>query len=79
MENMEKYNKAFLSIFNIDEIELNDSFVIGKTHNWDSIRHLSLMTTIEDEFEIMLESEDILDFKSYNAGKDILAKYGIII
>ncbi len=77
MDSLLKYNKAFISIFNVEESVLNDDFVVGKSNNWDSIRHLSLMTAIEDEFDIMFDSEDILDFKSYSIGKQIMAKYEI--
>ncbi len=77
MDSLLKYNKAFISVFNVEESVLNSDFVVGKSNNWDSIRHLSLMTAIEDEFDIMFDSEDILDFKSYSIGKQILAKYEI--
>ena len=51
MDSLLKYNKAFISVFNVEESVLNNDFVVGKSNNWDSIRHLSLMTAIEDEFD----------------------------
>ena len=35
--------------------------------------------TIEDEFDIMMDTDDIIDFSSYEKGKEILAKddYGV--
>jgi acyl carrier protein len=48
-------------------------------HQWDSITHLNLVTNIEEEFDVMFETEDILEFKSYEKGKEILKKYDIEI
>jgi len=40
---------------------------------------LSLVTAVEDAFDIMLDAEDILDFKSFVKAKEINAKYGITL
>jgi len=77
MINLNKYNKVFASVFEVEEKELNDDFKVGNVDNWDSITQLSLVSDLEDEFDIMIDSEDILGFRSYNEGKEILAKYEI--
>ncbi len=77
MTNLERYQKAFISVFNVSTEELDENFEAGKVKKWDSIMHLSLCTAIEDEFDIMFDSEDMLDLKSFNKGKEILAKYEI--
>lgn len=77
MNNLEKYNNAFVEAFQANLDELNDEFAAGKVKNWDSIRHLNLITLIEDAFDIMLDSEDLLALRSYTIGFEILAKYGI--
>lgn len=46
---------------------------------WDSVGHMSLMASLEDAFDIILEMEDILDFSSYEAGIRILSGYGIAL
>ncbi|MCA1745994.1 MAG: acyl carrier protein [Bacteroidales bacterium] len=77
MTNIEKYNEVFKSTFNVEDSALNGDLAAGRTDKWDSITHLSLVTNIEDEFEIMLDSEDILEFRSYEGGKLILRKYDV--
>jgi acyl carrier protein len=79
MSNLEKYNNAFNSTFNIKVEEMNEVIDNNSVSGWDSISQLRLVTAIEDEFSIMLETEDILDFKSYLGGKEILKKYDIIL
>ena len=76
MNNIEKLNNIFKEVFAVDEAslpELNKDNVDG----WDSVHQLSLTSAIEDEFDIMLDAEDILEFTSYENAKTILAKYEI--
>lgn len=77
MNNLEKFNSIFAETFNVDTSLLNDDFGIETVTNWDSVTQLSLVTAIEDEFNIMLDTDDILDFKTYSIAKDILKKYQI--
>ncbi len=77
MKNIEKYNNAFKETFNVDEEELGPEFEASLVTNWDSIHHLSLITALEDIFYIMFDSEDLLGLRSYEIGKQILAKYGV--
>ena len=79
MNNIDKYNKGFIESFGINEEQLNDDLAYQSIVSWDSIGHMSLMTTIEEEFGITLEIDDIINFSSYNIGKDILAKYGVTL
>ncbi|HQK69971.1 MAG TPA: acyl carrier protein [Bacteroidales bacterium] len=79
MSNLEKYDGVFVSIFNVDSSELNKDFAYRLVKRWDSITHLALVTAIEDEFDIMFDSDDILGFLSYEEGKKIMAKYQIVI
>ena len=44
---------------------------------WDSIGHMALITELEEAFNIMIETDDIIDFNSYKKGFEILKKYGI--
>ncbi len=77
MINLEKYNKIFIDVFGVNESALNESFTFKDVPQWDSVAHLSLISELEDAFDIMFESEDILHYGSYENGKRILEKYGI--
>jgi acyl carrier protein len=44
---------------------------------WDSIAHMILIAAIEDAFDIMLETQDVLDMSSYEEAKIILKRYGV--
>jgi acyl carrier protein len=77
MSNKEKYAKAFIEAFNISEEKL-EGLTYQSITEWDSVGHMSLITCIEDAFNIMMDTDDIIDLSSYEKGMEILAKnYGI--
>lgn len=79
MDNIEKYKQCFQKVFSL-KVGFNcESIKIGSTPDWDSVGHIELVTEIEDTFDIMLETEDILKFTSYVEGMEILKKYGVVI
>jgi acyl carrier protein len=77
MTNREKYDQIFMDCFSIDKSMLNDKFVYQCVPEWDSVGHMSMIAAIEETFDIMMETDDIIDFGSYTIGMDILAKYKI--
>lgn len=44
---------------------------------WDSVAHMQLVAEIEDTFDIMLETDDVIGLSSFEVAKQILAKYGV--
>ena len=76
MTNLEKYNNAFTENLQISEDKLNGLQYQG-VELWDSVGHMTLMAAIEDAFDIMLDTDDNVDFSSYEKGKEILKKYDV--
>ena len=76
MNSIETYKNAFKKLFELDD-ELLDQLVYQGIPEWDSISHMELMTILEKEFSIEMEIDDIIDFSSFELGKNILAKYGV--
>ena len=76
MSNKEKLIDVFVSSLGI-AAEVTESAVFKETPGWDSVGHVNLMNTVEETFDVSLEPDDILDFKSFEIGKEILQKYGV--
>lgn len=77
MSNLDKYNNAYTGTFEIMEDQLAGLKYQDITA-WDSVGHMSLIAALEDAFDIMMDTDDIIDLSSYEKGKDILAaNYGI--
>ena len=73
MTNLEKYNAAFMDSLELTEDQLNGLEYQAITA-WDSVGHMGLIAAIEDAFDIMMDTEDIIDLSSYEKGKEILTK-----
>jgi len=77
MTNLEKYMNAFIEALEIEE-EVLEGLQYQQVDSWDSVGHMGLIATIEDAFDIMMETDDIIDLSSYEKGKEILEnKYNI--
>lgn len=76
MTNLEKYNNVF-----IENLQISEDQLVGLKYQavelWDSVGHMSLVAALEDEFNIMIDTDDIIDLSSYEKGIDILKKYDI--
>jgi acyl carrier protein len=42
---------------------------------WTSLGHMTLVAALEDKFDVMLDSDDILDMSSYHKVVEIMGKY----
>lgn len=79
MENLEKYNNAFVQVFGAKAEDLNDNYGKETVDEWDSVHQLSLIAEFEEAFDIMFDPEDIMEMTSYAKGKEILAKYDVAL
>lgn len=79
MTNLEKYNNIFCETFGVDASALNDNFSNTTADNWDSVHQLNIVAGFEDEFDVMLDPEDIVACTSYAKGKEILRRYDVEI
>ena len=74
MSNLEKYRKVFSKSLSIDENKVKKELKYNDIPEWDSIGHMTLMSGLEEEFNISLETDDIVDFSSFEKGIEILKK-----
>lgn len=79
MTNLEKYNNAFKTTFHITDERLGEELIYRSITEWDSVGHMSLIAELEDVFDIMMETDDIIEFSGYSKGKELLKKYDVEI
>ena len=77
MTNKEKYDKIFMDCFSVDKSSLNNEFTYQCVPEWDSVGHMGMIAEIEEDFDIMMEMDDIIDFSSYKKGLELVAKYDV--
>ena len=74
----ERYKKVFIESLSIQEKDFSDQMQYNDIPEWDSIGHMTLMSALEEEFKITLETDDIIDFSSYKKGIELLSsKYKV--
>ena len=78
MSNIEKLKEAFVEGLEIpmEEVEAATMESVAK---WDSIGQMSLVAIIEDAFGFEFEPEEVMQFTSFEAGKNILKNHNIDI
>jgi acyl carrier protein len=55
----------------VDDLQYQDN------EKWDSLAHMSLVAAIEDEFSVMLDTDDVINMSSFEQAVRILSKYGV--
>lgn len=77
MKNIEKYKKAFVETLEVDA-NMVESMKYRVAPEWDSLGHMSLIVAIEKAFGITMDTDDVINFSSYEKGKEILTiNYGV--
>ncbi len=78
MTNLEKYRNAFVEGLGVSE-DIVDGLTFQAVTEWDSVGHMGLIACLEDAFDIMMDTDDIIDFSSYEKGIEIMKKYDVVI
>ena len=79
MSNLEKYSQAFIEAFEIEQSALAGNLEYNSIPEWDSIGHMSLIAALEDSFDIAMDTDDIIEFSSFEKGKELMQKYGVTV
>lgn len=72
MQNLEMYKQVFCEVFEITEDQLS-GLKYQDIAAWDSVGHMSLIAKLEEVFDIMMDTDDIIDLSSFEKGQEILA------
>ena len=72
-----KARQAFVAALGIDEDTDFATLAYGQHEKWDSIGHMALVAELEAEFDIMLDTDDVIAMSSYDVALEILRKYQV--
>ncbi len=78
MNNFDTLKALFVKALGIDEALVTLDLAYASIAQWDSIAHMVLVSDIELQFDIMLDTDDIIDMSSVAKVIEILAKYDVI-
>lgn len=71
----EKLIQVFATALTIDSQRITPDLAYGAIPEWDSTAHMILVAEIEAQFDVMLDTDDIIDMSSVAKADEILAKY----
>lgn len=71
-----KLTQCFSEALGVSPSVITDELTYNSIPEWDSVAHMTLIAALEDAFDIMLDTDDIIDMSSVAKAKEILAKYG---
>ena len=74
MSNVELLKKIFSESLKISFSQIIDTLEYNTISEWDSLGHMSIIANIEKTFDIMMDTDDIIDMNSFGKAKEILNK-----
>ncbi|NMH59653.1 phosphopantetheine-binding protein [Alteromonas ponticola] len=77
MDNNAKIKQVFCHALGIQPEQVTDDLTYNTIEQWDSTAHMILVAELEDSFDVMLDTDDIIDMSTVGKAKEILAKYDV--
>lgn len=71
----QRVRDVIAAIFSIEESEIGPECSIETVDRWDSLQHVNLMMSLEQEFGIRIDVEDAVEMTSFPAVCETIARY----
>lgn len=69
MNTLEKIIEIVAETCDVDKCEVNENSTVGDFPAWDSMGHLSILSNVEEAFDISFEPEEMMEMEDV---KDIV-------
>lgn len=70
----EKLNEVFGEVFDDDSIRVTDETTAADIEDWDSLAHMTLVSSVEEAFDIEFSLGEINGFKNVGEMMDVIEK-----
>jgi len=77
VDNQQKLVQSFVQALGIGAEQVTDELTYNTIKEWDSTAHMILISELENTFDVMLDTDDIIDMSSVGKAKEILTKYDV--
>jgi acyl carrier protein len=74
---IDRLKAAFAESLGIPVAAITDELGYNRIPQWDSVAHMALVAAIEQEFDILIDTDDVVDMSSFAKAREIVAKYGV--
>ena len=72
-EIMEIVRRIFREVFDDDDLEVNDSTNSSDIEDWDSLEHISLIVSMENEFNLKFDLKEVNKLANVGEMVDLIA------
>ena len=77
MENELKLKQILAGTFQLEVNEIDDDASPDTLDKWDSLQHLNLIMSLEEEFSISFSEDEVVEMMSVALIKEVLSEHGI--
>lgn len=74
----DRLKNVFRTAFGLPENTDWAALAYAETGGWDSVAHMALISALEEEFDIMIDTDDVIEMSGFAKAREILAKHGVI-
>lgn len=73
-EILDRVNAVFKEVFDDESVEVFEETTAADVEGWDSLRHITLIEAIEDEFEMRFQMNEVTGMKNVGEMLTIIAE-----
>ena len=70
---------CFSQTLGIPAAEVTDNLAYNSIRQWDSVAHMALVAAIENEFNVMLDTDEVIALSSVAVARRILGRKGVAL
>ncbi|MDA9112788.1 acyl carrier protein [Gammaproteobacteria bacterium] len=71
----DRVKNVFVECLGVSADIVTNELEYASIPQWDSIAHMTVIVGLEDEFDIMIETDDVIDMSSVDKAFEIVNKY----
>ncbi|HYG87175.1 MAG TPA: acyl carrier protein [Azospirillum sp.] len=79
MDAREALKACFVDTFQLDAETNVETLEYQSIGAWDSVGHMQLIAALETTFDIMIDTQDVLDMSSFGKAVEIMRKYDVVV
>jgi acyl carrier protein len=73
----QQLKEVLARVFKVDVSSITEDASPDTIENWDSLRHMSLVLVLEEEFGVELTDDQVVEILSYKLIKIVLMEHGV--
>ena len=74
LEVFEKLQEIFMDLLDDEEFQLSEDISMDTLKDWDSLMHISLISAVEDEFDIKFSMKEVVNMENVGEMADIIVR-----